>query len=367
MATKEGFPLTEVSGFSPEVTAKLAGLWITTAEEFIGAVNDSGPESMADTLDVSADQLAGLLASAQAAVPDFPGRASPMEFPGLGALDEPEGADPSDAPGSRGLLPPQASLIARMPPVRNQQGRGTCVAHACAAAREYLLGPASPTGDLSEQFLYWACKQRDGVPGEGTWIKVAMAVLRDQGVCEEAVWPYNPNKIPGNEGQGPPPANAAPEAAAYRIAKGDLVEPRWVDELKKALADGKPVAFAVPVYNYWMTEPIRSSGDIRMPLSTDKALGGHAMCMVGYQDDAEVPGGGYFMVRNSWGTAWARQSAMAPGYCRLPYAYMAQLGRSAYTAVPLQPAKPQPTPSPKPGGSSFASWLKKIFQAPPRT
>jgi len=383
MAEKEGTLLTTVEGFSPEVTSKLAELWITTAEEFIGASKDDGLQGLADTLGVSTDQAAELLARAQAAAPYFNDRFV-REFPGLGALDEPEGLDPSEAPGIRAVLPTQVNLIARMPSVRNQQGRGTCVAHACAAAREYLLGQESTAGDLSEQFLYWACKQRDGFPGEGTFIKTAMAVLEDDGVCTEAVWPYNPTKIADNEGQGPPPANAKEMAAGYRIAKGEPVEPRWVDELKKALANGKPVAFAVPVYSYWLTEPVHTNGDIRIPLPSDKALGGHAMCMVGYQDDADVPGGGYFLVRNSWGTSWAKGSAAGAGYCRLPYAYMAQFGRSAYTAIAPQPPKPQPEPTPppkppeptppskppepKPGSkTSFFARLKKLFQSPPRT
>ena len=334
MAEKEGIPLTDVEGFSSDSTARLAELWITTAEEFISAVDDAGAQGMADILGLSTEELTSLLDGATAAAPDFSGtRGGPMVFPGLGALDEPEGLDPSEASGIRAVLPPQANLIGRMPPVRNQQGRGTCVAHASAAVREYLLGPESTAGDLSEQFLYWACKQRDGFPGEGTYIKTAMAVLEDEGVCPEAIWPYIPTKIADNEGQGPPPADAAGKAAAYRIAKGEPVEPRWVDELKKALASGKPVAFAVPVYGYWLTEPVRTNGDIRIPLPTDKSVGGHAMCMVGYQDDADVPGGGYFLVRNSWGTTWSKHSTAGAGYCRLPYEYMAQFGRSAYTAT----------------------------------
>ena len=406
MADKTGTPLTDVEGFSPDLIASLAGWWITTAEEFISAAEDAGAEGMADTLGVSADELAILLENANAAAPDFTAkRGDPMPFPGLGSLDEAEGLDPSEAPDVRSPVPPQASLIAKMPPVRNQQGRGTCVAHACAAVREYLLGDESTAGDLSEQFLYWAAKQRDGYPGEGTWIKSAMAVLEDLGICAEAVWPYNPTKIAGNEGQGPPPADAETQAAVYRIAKGAMVEPRWVDDLKEALAKGKPVAFAVPVYGYWLNEPVRSSGDIRMPMSTDKSLGGHAMCMVGYQEDAAVPGGGYFLVRNSWGKTWANKCADGAGYCRLPFAYVAQLGRSAYTASVAQahptpkpeptptptpkpeppapptppPAPPTPTPTPPPpapptpeppkptGGNAFVSWLKKIFQSPPRT
>lgn len=408
MAEKEGTLLTSVEGFSSEVTSKLAELWITTAEEFIGASDDTGSQDMADTLGLSMEEFAVLLDGATAAAPEFSGtRGGPMAFPGLGALDEPEGLDPSEASGIRTMLPPQANLIARMPPVRNQHGRGTCVAHACAAAREYLLGPESTAGNLSEQYLYWACKQRDGFPGEGTWIKTAMAVLEDEGICTEAIWPYIPTKIAGNEGQGPPPADAAEQAAVYRIDKGEPVEPRWVNELKDALADGKPVAFAVPVYGYWLTEPVRTNGDIRIPLPTDKSVGGHAMCMVGYQDDADVPGGGYFLVRNSWGTDWAKKSAAGAGYCRLPYAYMSQFGRSAYTATASQPPKPQPEPTPPPkpeptpppkpeptpppkpeptpppkpeptpppkpqppnpgGKTSFFARLKRLFQSPPRT
>ena len=47
-------------------------------------------------------------------------------------------------------------------------------------------------------------------------------------------------------------------------------------------------------------------------------MGGHAMCMVGYQDDADVPGGGYFLVRNSWGTAWARKARQAQAIAACP-------------------------------------------------
>jgi C1A family cysteine protease len=57
------------------------------------------------------------------------------------------------------------------------------------------------------------------------------------------------------------------------------------------------------------------------------------MCMVGYEDDPTVPGGGYFIIRNSWATTWASKSAVAPGYARLPYAYMQQYASAAHTAT----------------------------------
>jgi hypothetical protein len=352
--------LSDLEAFSPEVSGQLASLWITTAEEFISTADESGTQSLADFLDLSTGQVDDLLAAARAAVPDF--RPLPeggiVEFFGLGALDEEEGADPDQAPDAsfREPLPPSANLIEHMPPVRNQRGRGTCVAHACTAVREFLLGQDSTGGDLSEQYLYWACKQRDGHNGAGTWIHVGMAVLEDLGICPEVVWPYVPDPIPGNEGQGPPPATAGGEASQFRIGSSSKMQPRWEADLRQALAGGKPVAFSVPVYKYWQTQPVRNSGDIRMPLPSDENIGGHAMCLVGYQDDPDVPGGGFFLVRNSWGTGWAANSAVAPGYARLPYAYMTSFGRAAYTA-----SMPAPGDD-KPGEETAGSWLERLLK-----
>ena len=45
-------------------------------------------------------------------------------------------------------------------------------------------------------------------------------------------------------------------------------------------------------------------GKITMPLDGEPVREGHALTIVGYQDDAEAPGGGYFLVRNSW-QPWA--------------------------------------------------------------
>jgi hypothetical protein len=95
-------------------------------------------------------------------------------------------------------------------PIRDQAYRGTCVAHAAVAAMEHYLisqGAGDPdTLDLSEQFVYWNSKSHDGIPNDpGTFLSVAMPLLFSDGCCLESVWPYNPNPIPGNEGQGPPP------------------------------------------------------------------------------------------------------------------------------------------------------------------
>jgi C1A family cysteine protease len=54
---------------------------------------------------------------------------------------------------------------------------------------------------------------------------------------------------------------------------------------------------------------------------------------VGYVDDDAVPGGGYFIVRNSWGDYWAADSPEAPGHALIPYAYVEQFSLEAFTGT----------------------------------
>jgi C1A family cysteine protease len=334
MADKQGIPLNSIEGFSEEAANQLASLWITTAEDLVStARQEDGLFGLADYLDQSDEATEELVGLAVAALPpgvDF----APDDIieVSLGAMDDQPGPPPEDEPAAFAAIPASVNLIAAMAPIRDQKNRGTCVAHACVAVREYLLGEQGKSSDLSEQYLYWACKERDGYNGAGTWIRVAMEVLKDTGVCVENIWPYHPDEVAGNEGQGPPPAGATEEAGSFRIKNSKNLQSRWANAIRETLADGRPVAFAVPVYRYWLTEPVRSTGDIRMPLSVDASLGGHAMAIVGYEDDPAVPGGGFFLVRNSWGTDWAGQSAVGAGYCRLPYQYISDYGRSAYAA-----------------------------------
>lgn len=359
MAEKWGVPLVSIEGFPEAAISRLAELWITTAEELVSAARqEGGPRGLAEHLDLQEDELRALVEQAASALPPEISFAldEPMSV-GMGALDEPEEDDLQEEPVSFSPtpLPAQVDLHARMQPVRSQGGRGTCAAHACVAVLEFLLGEEGASCDLSEQFLYWNCKQHDLTPGEGTWLRVAMNRLQQDGVCTEQQWPYNPKRIEGNEGQGPPPEDARENAAAYRITNWERLRPRWVNLLRQTLAANKPVAFVVPVYTYWLMAPVRRSGDIRMPLSTDKVEGGHAMCMVGYEDDPEVPGGGFFHVRNSWGSRWAQNSPLAPGHARIPYAYVSRYGRAALAASLVGKAEGA-------GDGAQAAWLHRLWE-----
>ncbi len=361
MAEKKGTPLAGLPGFSEDVLAKLAAYWIETSEDLAGAAaSEGGLAGLMNVLDLSQEAVVSLVATAQAALPPTvsfaPGDLQPH---GLGALDEREPGDEKEEPPSFTPLPPSIDLRAGFGPVRNQGQRGTCVAHASAAVREYLLGGQPPALEFSEQYHYWDCKQHDLIPNQpGTYIRIAMARLQENGICLEETWPYNPNLIPGNEGQGPAPQPAIDGAGRYRISGSTRLVPTQIEGLCASLARGKPVAFAVPVYDYWFAEPVRSTGDVRLPLPGEPLAGGHAMCLAGYQYNEVVPGGGFFLVRNSWGADWAWNSTIAPGYARIPFAYINQYANSAFTAEVS--AEPLPE-SPASGWRAFVEWLRRLF------
>lgn len=263
-------------------------------------------------------------------------------------------------------LPPSVRLMDSTFPIRDQGGRGTCVAFATVALREYLIGCAA---SLSEQFLYWACKQLDGFPEEaGTFIGTAMCALSTQGVCEQNTWPYNPEHDPTNESQDPPPDGAKTQALSFIMPNTRTVAQHCVNLYKQILSgtDGNgsmPVVIATLVFNSWFrSAATHQTGKITMPLPGEMPLpGGHAMLIVGYQDDPSVPGGGYFIVRNSWSDAWAAQSPEAPGHALMPYAYIERYIVEAFTGQTLSLSTEKETtgsvaqtqPNPVTSGSSF--------------
>jgi hypothetical protein len=332
----------------------LADLGVTDAEQLVALASiDAARAGLASALGASKQEVESLIKEARKALP--PPVLAELEHPlppmfGLGAVEPtPEmrsaaGPVPAAELPQAIALPPSANLISKMSPIRNQGNRGTCVAFTLTAIDEYYRRVKGITSgyDLSEQHLYQEIKLIDGAPSVcGTWQRVGAQVLNARGQCREAVWPYNPN-LPCNN-NGTMPANARTDAAHYKLALASL-SPQNVAALKGALAGLRPVGISIPVYNSWYSSPeTRRSGRITMPLPNDPQVGGHALEAVGYQDTAGAPGGGYFMIRNHWSTAWGYACPYGAGYGTIPYQYVASYNWEAYTlAAPVSLDEPQP-------------------------
>jgi hypothetical protein len=235
-------------------------------------------------------------------------------------------------PGPAAPVRQGASLVSAFPAVRDQGQRGTCVAFASIAYLEYhLAGGVAKTRRLSEQFLYWACKESDGVPDvEGTHVRVGADVVRTQGACLSRTWRYS--SLPGaTEGQGPPPEGAEREALNHRWPDADMLAAGDIRRLRQSLEDNKPVVLSVYTFPNWDFPVVAETGEVTMPLPGADEDGAHAVCLAGYELNNRAPGGGAFIFRNSWGRSWGkRRGRFGPGYGVLPFEYVKQYAIEAF-------------------------------------
>jgi hypothetical protein len=244
-----------------------------------------------------------------------------------------EFGDPPPAAGQ----PPQTvvNLIDdNMPPIRDQGHRGTCAAFASIVCLEYRLNRfGNHTGlDLSEQYQYWNMVTETGHRN----LESGYPLLASAGSCREITWPYYGKVMDGNDSQAPPPLSAAAEAKAYRCNRvRQIIPPRDISAIQANLQRGRVVGIGIPVFMSWYNSgTVRLYGNITMPIAGeghDKS--GHAIALVGYEDDPEYAGGGYFIVRNSWGSNWATRGVFGPGYGTIPYLYISNYNWDAWCIV----------------------------------
>ena len=345
-----GVPLSSVPGLTAAQVQTLNDSWIVTAQEFVAlhGTNDNIRNRLAQALGVPRAALDDLAAAAKKLIPptrdirslEMEREAAQTQY-SLGALlDEPPDVLeerlnlPAYVPSEgRAVLPTSHSLLDMLPPVRNQGSRGTCVAHAVIAVREQLeiAAGSPPEMNLSEQYVYWWCKAHDGIPKvSGTYVSVGMRCLNETGAPWEEAWPYVSRET-GDQGQGPPPPAAANGDPAFRTLRSQQFNRTDITGIKTCLSEGRVVAFSIPVFDSWYASSATSRwGKITLPLPGEPADGGHAMALVGYQDDPEAPGGGYFLVRNSW-QPWSWDGVWQEGYGYISYAYISRHATAVFS------------------------------------
>ncbi|GIP59349.1 C1 family peptidase [Paenibacillus sp. FSL W8-0186] len=200
---------------------------------------------------------------------------------------------------------PRQFVVENITPVRDQGPDGTCVGFACAVGMKESQEQKEHNKyiELSPRYLYQKCKEIDGIPeANGTYIRVAMEILYHIGVCEEIFWPYHPTQI------GRPMPGADENAKNYKV-KSYCNMGKSLDTMKRSLVVNGPFVIGVTVYDNWRNPEVGKTGKI--PLPSGNILGGHALCVVGYDDDTQM-----FKFKNSWGDKWGDR-----GFGYLPYPY----------------------------------------------
>lgn len=219
-------------------------------------------------------------------------------------------------------------------PVRDQGPWNSCTAQAAATALAFRLrlmtGQKVP--ELSTLFVYRASRYLLGLTGDtGSDMRSTFKALAKLGTPSESTWPYNPEELL-DEMPDAFVCQMAQEFSAgsyFRLDAPAISGTELVLRLKSALADGLPICFGLPAHESLSECCVENGFVIPLPekqtSSDDRLVGGHAMLMVGFDDDAvwkddhKKNQKGAFIVRNSWGDIWGDL-----GYAFLPYPFVSE-------------------------------------------
>ena len=222
-------------------------------------------------------------------------------------------------------VPAKIDLRAYCSPVEDQGAIGSCTANAVVGLVEYFERRAyGKYIDASRMFLYKATRDLLHWTGDtGAYLRSTIGALALFGVPPEEYWPY---KIAAFDTE--PSAFCYAFAQDYRaisyfrLDDNSTTPSGLLTKIKAGLAAGLPCVFGFTVYS--SIAQAAKTGRIPYPGKGEKVLGGHAMLVVGYDDNMTITntnsGGtskGALLIRNSWGPSWGNH-----GYGALPYDYV---------------------------------------------
>jgi cathepsin K len=202
-------------------------------------------------------------------------------------------------------------LSASIPPIKSQGPYQSCVGWATGYyAKSWYEKREHPSWDLSqEQYQFSPQFVWNGINGGGdnaTSIDSALEYMETRGCTDWAQFPYD-----GASYAVTPSGTSMSAAQQYRIPSdwgwfflsgnkpADAITPlkNWIDQ-------GKPLVMGMPVYTDFPDYGGNPDSAYYDHPGPNNSVGGHAVFIAGYDDNAGGSGRGGFLMINSWGPGW---------------------------------------------------------------
>jgi C1A family cysteine protease len=197
-----------------------------------------------------------------------------------------------------------------MPPIYDQGDLGSCTSQAgsrCVDFERKRQGLEFMTP--SRMMIYYNTRVIEGTQDQdaGGELRDVMKTLAAQGTCAESEWAYEDSNLTVK-----PPAECYTNALKFEATQYSRVTQQEYF-LKHSLSIlGRPVMFGMSVFEQIQSDEAAATGVITMPSANASPVGGHALCLAGFDDTRR-----HFTVANSWNSTWG-----AKGYGFIPYEYI---------------------------------------------
>jgi C1A family cysteine protease len=203
-----------------------------------------------------------------------------------------------------GSVPLNIDYSTQLNPVRNQGQLGSSVGFAMAYTMEYfILKQLNIKTILSPLFIYYQARKMAGTVkmDAGAIIHDVIKVGQTIGIVDEETWPYKESRFAVH------PPKSIDKTTHYFV--DDVASVKTLKQIKDALSVYGPVIIGVSIYSSFYTD---SSAIMKMPGRKESIIGGHAICLVGFDEQTQL-----FKFKNCWGTEWGEN-----GYGYIPYDYI---------------------------------------------
>ena len=184
------------------------------------------------------------------------------------------------------------------------QGNGACwVFSAISVIESQIRKFAGGNVDLSEKEI--SCCHPLGERGGTAFL--GLAYVLENGIVTEDRYPWN--NILGQDCNVPsPPDYYLNDYGVFYLGFKPLEE--RINSIKSILMTRGPVCTGFTVYEDF---PYYNGG-VYIWDGHSEIIGGHAVDLIGWQDDPSITNGGYWICKNSWGEDWGEDGFFNIGY-----------------------------------------------------